>query len=113
MKYVVIGASAAGVSGIRELRKLDKSCEIVLISKDKDIYSRCILHRYLGGERSLEKLSKGRTTLTIAHRLTTIQNADRIIVLGKNGIEEEGNHESLLASKGTYYRLWNGITDED
>ena len=57
MKYVVIGASAAGVSGIRELRKLDKSCEIVLISKDKDIYSRCILHRYLGGERSLEKLN--------------------------------------------------------
>ena len=64
-------------------------------------------------ERSLEKLSRGRTTLTIAHRLTTIQNADRIIVLGKNGIEEEGNHESLLASKGTYYRLWNGITSED
>ena len=57
MKYVVIGASAAGVSGIRELRKLDKSCEIILISKDKDIYSRCILHRYLGGERSLEKLN--------------------------------------------------------
>ena len=57
MKYVVIGASAAGVNGIRELRKLDKECEIVLISKDKDIYSRCILHRYLGGERSLEKLN--------------------------------------------------------
>ena len=63
-------------------------------------------------ERSLEKLSVGRTTLTIAHRLTTIQHADRIIVLGKNGIEEEGNHESLLASKGTYYRLWNGIVEE-
>ena len=57
MKYVVIGASAAGISGIRELRKLDKGCEIVLISKDKDIYSRCILHRYLGGERSLERLN--------------------------------------------------------
>ncbi len=57
MKYVVIGASAAGINGIRELRKLDKNSEIVLISKDKDIYSRCILHRYLGGERSLEKLN--------------------------------------------------------
>ncbi|MBQ1877573.1 MAG: ABC transporter ATP-binding protein [Erysipelotrichaceae bacterium] len=64
-------------------------------------------------ERSLAKLSRGRTTLTIAHRLTTIRNADRIIVLGKNGIEEEGDHDSLLAHKGTYYRLWNGITDED
>ena len=63
-------------------------------------------------ERSLEKLSEGRTTLTIAHRLTTIQHADRIIVLGKNGIEEEGNHETLLKNKGTYYRLWNGITEE-
>lgn len=57
MKYVVIGASAAGINGIRELRKLDKESEIVLVSKDKDIYSRCILHRYLGGERSLERLN--------------------------------------------------------
>lgn len=63
-------------------------------------------------ENSLAELSKGRTTLTIAHRLTTIRNADRIIVLGKNGIEEEGNHETLLANKGTYYRLWNGIPAE-
>ncbi len=60
-------------------------------------------------ERSLEKLSVGRTTLTIAHRLTTIRNADRIIVLGKNGIVEEGNHEQLLENKNVYYRLWNGI----
>lgn len=59
-------------------------------------------------ERSLETLSEGRTTLTIAHRLTTIQNADRIVVLGKEGIEEEGTHEALLAKKGTYYRLWTG-----
>ena len=42
--------------------------------------------------RSLEALAKGRTTLTIAHRLTTIQNADRILVLGKEGIEEQGTH---------------------
>ncbi len=60
--------------------------------------------------QSLEQLAKGRTTLTIAHRLTTIQNADRILVLGKEGIEEEGSHAQLLAKKGTYYRLWNGLT---
>lgn len=59
--------------------------------------------------RSLEALAHGRTTLTIAHRLTTIQHADRILVLGKEGIEEEGTHEQLLARRGTYYRLWNGI----
>ncbi len=63
-------------------------------------------------EKSLAKLSQGRTTLTIAHRLTTIRHADRIIVLGKNGIEEEGSHEELLQNNGTYYRLWNGVTAE-
>ena len=63
-------------------------------------------------ERSLADLSKGRTTLTIAHRLTTVKNSDRIIVLGKNGIEEEGSHEELLKKGGTYFRLWNGIVEE-
>ena len=64
-------------------------------------------------ENSLKKLSVGRTTLTIAHRLTTIQHADRIIVLGKTGIVEEGNHDQLLEKKGVYYRLWNGMALED
>ena len=59
--------------------------------------------------QSLDELAVGRTTLTIAHRLTTIQNADRILVLGKDGIEEEGSHAELLAQKGVYYRLWNGL----
>ena len=59
--------------------------------------------------QSLDALAKGRTTLTIAHRLTTIKNADRILVLGRDGIEEEGTHEQLLELKGIYYRLWNGL----
>ncbi len=59
--------------------------------------------------QSLDRLAHGRTTLTIAHRLTTIQNADRILVLGQDGIEEEGSHAALLAKKGIYYRLWNGL----
>ena len=50
--------------------------------------------------QSLDALAKGRTTLTIAHRLTTIKNADRILVLGRDGIEEEGTHEQLLERKG-------------
>lgn len=61
--------------------------------------------------RSLERLARGRTTLTIAHRLTTIRHADRILVLGHQNIEEEGTHEELLAKKGLYYRLWNGILE--
>ena len=55
-KYVVIGSSAAGVNGVRELRKRDRDAEIILISTDKDIYSRCILHEYLAGKRSIERL---------------------------------------------------------
>ena len=55
---------------------------------------------------SLDKLAEGRTTLTIAHRLTTIQGADRILVLAGNKIVEEGNHEQLLEKKGMYYQLY-------
>lgn len=56
--------------------------------------------------QSLEKLAEGRTTLTIAHRLTTIQGADRILVLSGNEIVEEGNHKELLEKKGMYYQLY-------
>ena len=63
--------------------------------------------------KSLEKLAKGRTTITIAHRLTTVQNADRIIVLGKEGILEEGTHETLLSRQGMYYKLWNRMAALD
>ena len=63
--------------------------------------------------QSLEKLAHGRTTLTIAHRLTTIKNYDRILVLGAEGIEEAGTHEELLAKQGVYYRLWNQLPGED
>lgn len=56
--------------------------------------------------QSLEKLAEGRTTLTIAHRLTTIQGADRILVLSGNQIVEEGNHGELLEKKGMYYQLY-------
>ena len=59
---------------------------------------------------SLEKLAKGRTTLTIAHRLTTIHGADRILVLSGSRIVEEGNHETLMAKKGIYYQLYTSAS---
>lgn len=62
--------------------------------------------------QSLEKLANGRTTLTIAHRLTTIRDYDRILVLDEDGIAEEGSHEQLLEKKGIYYRLWNQLPSE-
>ena len=55
---------------------------------------------------SLDKLAAGRTTLTIAHRLTTIRGADRILVLSGSQIAEEGNHEELMQKKGLYYQLY-------
>lgn len=55
---------------------------------------------------SLDKLAAGRTTITIAHRLTTIHGADRILVLSGNHIVEEGNHETLMEKRGIYYQLY-------
>ena len=56
--------------------------------------------------KSLAKLSEGRTTITIAHRLSSIRNADRILVLTEDGIVEEGNHTELLEKKGMYYNFY-------
>ncbi|MGG4343077.1 ABC transporter ATP-binding protein [Paenibacillus lautus] len=56
-------------------------------------------------QKSLAELSVGRTTLVIAHRLTTIQSADRIIVVNSDGIAEQGTHQELIHSGGVYSRL--------
>ena len=56
-------------------------------------------------QKSLEELSKDRTNLVVAHRLSTIKNADEIVVLGPNGIEERGNHEELMKKQGVYANL--------
>ena len=56
---------------------------------------------------SLEKLAKNRTTIVIAHRLTTVKTAHKILVLTENGIEEEGTHDELINLKNIYYDLYN------
>lgn len=58
-------------------------------------------------QESLEKLAKNRTTFVIAHRLTTIQNAEKILVLTEKGIAESGSHEELLAKGGIYEKLYH------
>ena len=58
-------------------------------------------------QKSLEELSRGRTTVVVAHRLSTIKNADEIIVLTEKGIQEKGSHEELLEKKGIYAELYN------
>ena len=57
-------------------------------------------------QESLENLAKGRSSLTIAHRLTTVQNADLILVLTEDGIIERGTHQQLMEKRGYYYNLY-------
>lgn len=58
-------------------------------------------------QESLAELAKGRTTITIAHRLSTVKNADRIVVLTEDGIVEEGSHDQLLDKDGIYASMYN------
>ena len=62
---------------------------------------------------SLDKLAADRTTLTIAHRLTTIRGADRILVLSGSRVVEEGNHEALMKKQGIYYQLYTSANIAD
>ncbi|MEC9075690.1 MAG: ATP-binding cassette domain-containing protein, partial [Candidatus Thermoplasmatota archaeon] len=63
-------------------------------------------------KRSIGRISRGRTTVIIAHRLSTVRNADIIAVLDKGRISEIGTHESLLEKDGIYSKLWSVQTGE-
>ena len=58
-------------------------------------------------QRSLHRVAEGRTTVIIAHRLSTVRHADRILVLDGGAVAEAGSHEALLAAEGLYHRLWS------
>ena len=58
-------------------------------------------------QRAFEKLMKGKTTFIVAHRLSTVKNADLILVMNNGSVIEKGSHESLLADKGFYFNLYN------
>ena len=59
-------------------------------------------------ERGMDRIMRGRTTFMIAHRLSTVRDADAIMVLDHGRIIERGSHEKLIAEKGTYYQLYTG-----
>lgn len=63
-------------------------------------------------QRSMERIAADRTTIVIAHRLSTVRNADRIVVLERGRVVEEGRHDDLVARGGVYAQLWAVQTGE-
>ena len=57
-------------------------------------------------QRSINKITLNRTAVIIAHRLSTVRNADRILVLENGGVSEDGTHEKLVEMGGSYSRMW-------
>jgi NAD(P)H-nitrite reductase large subunit len=107
MRYVVIGSSAAGINAVRELRKIDQDSRIILISKDKSIYSRCILHHYLGGERSLDRLCFAEKDFESVYRIdwmkgrecTAVKPGEKQVVLDGG---ETVDYDKLLIATGSH-----------
>ena len=100
MRYVVIGASAAGISGAKTLRMLDDKAEIILVSKDENVYSRCILHHYISGHRTVNQLDFTQDNFFEKYNIRWIKGV-KVTELNDEG-------KSLLLSNGdilTYDKL--------
>jgi ABC-type multidrug transport system fused ATPase/permease subunit len=105
----VVGDSGLKLSGgqkqrIGIARALLKQPQILILDEPTSALDNLSEQRI---KRTLDKLSHSLTVLVVAHRLSTIQNADKIIVLKDGGIEQQGTHESLLASNGYYCELYH------
>ena len=105
MRYVVIGASAAGISGAKTLRELDKEAEIVLVSKDENVYSRCILHHYISNQRDVDALNftskeffeENNITWMIGLEVKALNDKDQVLELSSG---ETLSYDKLLVCSG-------------
>lgn len=107
MRYVVLGSSAAGVNAVRELRNCCPEAEIVLVSKDDAVYSRCILHHYLGKTRTKEELCFAEPDFETRYQVDwkkgvfcTSLNEDEKKVVLSNG--ESVSYDKLLIATGSH-----------
>lgn len=105
MRYVVIGASAAGISGAKTLRMLDAKSEIILVSKDENVYSRCILHHYISGHRTINQLDFTQENFFEKYnikwikgvKVTELNDKDKSLLLSNGDIL---TYDKLLISSG-------------
>ena len=120
MRYVIIGSSAAGINAIRELRKFDQEGEVILVSKDEHIYSRCILHQYLSGERTLERLNFAEKDFDRIYKIQWMKGREAIALRPKDHIlvldgNEELSYDRLLIATGshTFIPPIKGLSEAD
>lgn len=106
--YVVIGASIAGVTAVKKIRELDKNAKIIVVSKDKNIYSRCMLHHVISGYRTIEEINfvdedfmeKQNAAWIKKATVKSIDPYNKKIKYEKDGKEEELAYDKLLITSG-------------
>ena len=108
-RFYDIQKGAILVDGIdvRNVRQKDLRKHVGAVLQDPFIFSGTITSNTRLHEEHISKLMLNRTSIIIAHRLSTIRNVDRIIVMHKGRIVEQGTHEQLLGQQGVYRRLYD------
>lgn len=99
MRYVVIGSSASGINGAKTLREFDQDAEIILISKDEYVYSRCILHHYISGIRDIKTLNFSGEDYFEKYNIKWINGVEVIKLDDKEQIIELSNKQSIKYDK--------------
>lgn len=106
--FVVIGASAAGVDAVKTLRKLDKNIKIIVISKDEQIYSRCMLHHVISEHRTIEGINfvdadfmeKQDATWIKKATVTSVDTNNKVVNYEKDGKTQQQAYDKLLITAG-------------